>query len=645
MAVTQGHTLHFKLGPVQVFVAQARRTRDLWAGSFLLSWLVGHAMAEVLEGGGRIVFPWVGEEAGNELLQAIMARRAKRPPPVEPWLGTLPHRFQAVVPEAFDPARCVRAAQEAWAQCCEAVWDRYVAPVAPLGRGTPAIWDRQVAGMWEIQWVRHEDPSMLEARKLWRARPYQAEEGDKCSLMDHLQELSGWTAVRPGEAQRQAAFWQALRDVVGPLDLRDGERLSAPALVKRLFPRVADRAVGWGVPTQFPSTLHIAATSWLAAAVRDPTARAVLHAHAPAEDRAAAGDPRRQWPARLRQELEAAGAAGEAAARWDPAWWGISSGAVAPDPMAPQAVPDLHAVRQALPDELSRGPSDYFALVLMDGDHLRALLAAFGPEVISRALAGFTAQVRSLVEAAYGTVVYAGGDDVLALCPVASALDLAIRLRTAYLEAFRDRAGGAAAGASISGAVVLARTQAPLRGVVRQAHQWLDAVAKDGVGRNAVAIGVWDSTGPGTPWAAPWDTIIRSRLVDWVQQAGSRRQAGAGSSQPGPAPAGAAEALPSTRFWYAVARWWSRLGLEDAAQVSEVGPIFRRLVERQYARAAKSAGTPWSPERLGALVDLVLAEPGDPAARWGGWASLVPVLRRLTEEGGSGGGGRTAVDL
>lgn len=37
--------LHFTLGPVQGFIADARRTRDLWAGSFLLSWLTGQAMA------------------------------------------------------------------------------------------------------------------------------------------------------------------------------------------------------------------------------------------------------------------------------------------------------------------------------------------------------------------------------------------------------------------------------------------------------------------------------------------------------------------------------------------------------------------------------------------------------------------------
>ena len=48
---------HFTLGPVQGFVAQARRTRDFWAGSFLLSWLSGVAMAAVRQQKGKIEFP------------------------------------------------------------------------------------------------------------------------------------------------------------------------------------------------------------------------------------------------------------------------------------------------------------------------------------------------------------------------------------------------------------------------------------------------------------------------------------------------------------------------------------------------------------------------------------------------------------
>ena len=50
--MSNGKTLHFTLGPVQGFVSQARRTRDLWAGSFLLSYLSGHAMKAVLDAEG-----------------------------------------------------------------------------------------------------------------------------------------------------------------------------------------------------------------------------------------------------------------------------------------------------------------------------------------------------------------------------------------------------------------------------------------------------------------------------------------------------------------------------------------------------------------------------------------------------------------
>ena len=47
---------HFSIGPVQGFLAQARRTRDFWAGSFLLSWLSGVAMLAVQKQHGTFVF-------------------------------------------------------------------------------------------------------------------------------------------------------------------------------------------------------------------------------------------------------------------------------------------------------------------------------------------------------------------------------------------------------------------------------------------------------------------------------------------------------------------------------------------------------------------------------------------------------------
>ena len=48
------HYFHFTLGPVQGFVSQARRTRDFWAGSFILSWLAAVAIKAVQHQKGDI---------------------------------------------------------------------------------------------------------------------------------------------------------------------------------------------------------------------------------------------------------------------------------------------------------------------------------------------------------------------------------------------------------------------------------------------------------------------------------------------------------------------------------------------------------------------------------------------------------------
>ncbi|MBC7288750.1 MAG: type III-B CRISPR-associated protein Cas10/Cmr2, partial [Armatimonadetes bacterium] len=74
--------VHVSFGPVQEFVAEARKTRDLWAGSYLLSYLAAHAIRAVIENRGRLVLPAVTNEAGeitDELLRAVC--NDSQPPP------------------------------------------------------------------------------------------------------------------------------------------------------------------------------------------------------------------------------------------------------------------------------------------------------------------------------------------------------------------------------------------------------------------------------------------------------------------------------------------------------------------------------------------------------------------------------------
>lgn len=51
----------FSIGPVHGFIAQARRLSDFWAGSALLSELVGESVRVVLGGGGEMLFPHVAD--------------------------------------------------------------------------------------------------------------------------------------------------------------------------------------------------------------------------------------------------------------------------------------------------------------------------------------------------------------------------------------------------------------------------------------------------------------------------------------------------------------------------------------------------------------------------------------------------------
>jgi CRISPR-associated protein Cmr2 len=117
--------LAFSLGPVQTFIAAARTVRDLWTGSYLLSWLTFQAMRPLLDavGPAAFVFPAL---RGNPLLERYLREPAQGLDLVEApkaerlLLPCLPNRFVVVVPWGPDGAdarelagRCEQACHEA----------------------------------------------------------------------------------------------------------------------------------------------------------------------------------------------------------------------------------------------------------------------------------------------------------------------------------------------------------------------------------------------------------------------------------------------------------------------------------------------------------------------------------------------------
>jgi CRISPR-associated protein Cmr2 len=510
------HFFHFTLGPVQGFVAQARRTRDFWAGSFVLSWLAAVAMREVKQQRGTILFPLPDD--------AFLAALDGNPGRDAPAQGNIPNRFFAEVPDDFDPQAVTAAVQTAWRALAETVWQHDLADHADAD--SRAIWERQVQSYWDMSWARspdRDDSAILDRRKNWRSHLPPAEPGIKCMVMDGLQELSGARSPLQPAAERLDTFWSTLRDSGHHgirSDLADGEHLCAIAYIKRRFPRYFKQvradiaggwtAHGWRVPTAVPSVAYLAAAPWLASLIDANPGDILWQFHDAAQQLSGGEHP--EWASNVRCVREVDGPN-----KWKSLDGGVLFDHSLDNPRLWSAPEHAPRVKQLL-GRLRRGAdleavSPFYAVLLMDGDSLGKEMAhPQRQSAISQALAAFTRQAPAIVDRHSGFLVYSGGDDVLALLPLEYALPCAAALRRLYLDCFADT--NPRVQSTLSGAIQYAHVKMPLTRVLQDAHQLLDAIAKDQTGRDAIACRVWKPGGLGLTWAMPWQDALQQADAD-----------------------------------------------------------------------------------------------------------------------------------
>jgi CRISPR-associated protein Cmr2 len=525
MAMSGGdHILHFTIGPVQGFIEQARRTRDFWAGSFLLAWLSAIAMQKVADHpGAEIVFPKI---EGDKMIAALRGVSAERPA-----IGTLPNRFKARVPAGFDPEQVADAVRGAWAALAATVWRRFVARVAARGNNTRGIWERQIAGFWEIAWIMDDDPrdgsdgDWLDLRKNWRSHRPPTEAGDHCTIMGEWQELSGHVQYRGAEAQRE--FWNAMREqtvpdlsrrLISDLDLQEGERLCAIALVRRLFPLLRPhdwRAVRmWRLPRRWPSTGHVAAAHWIADAWKKDQTACSSYAALVAQlgDRWAKAE--RTGPT-FRESLRCLHDTGSFA--WIDAnlFFRDNIRNKYATPLGPyeHRRNDLLRGHAELTKRVGGEPRPFYALLRMDGDHVGPWLRRLDAAIVGDALAAFSEEAQSIVRGGDGIVVYAGGDDLLALLPLDTAICVAMRLERAYREGFAKRLPANEELPTTSASIVIADHHEPLRGVLRASQRLLEDVAKDENDRDSLAIELLKPSGSAATWVQSWHEAETGRSI------------------------------------------------------------------------------------------------------------------------------------
>ena len=511
--------IDISIGPVQGFVGQSRRTRDLWGSSYLLALLSAHAMRGAKEAGGKIVQPNVEDD---QLFKWVCGDRKGG----APRIGSVPNHFVVEV-EGDDIERAAEvsckgkeALDKAWVKVCDAVWNNYVEHAAGKGNGTKGIWQRQVEGFWEVSWTagrkkengeKDDGGNLLARRKHWRSHSRQDEPGDKCFVMFDLQELSGYVRASSRESrEKQNDFWDAVRSDMGALDIQENERLSAIALVKRLFPRVSEDAIGWKLAdaVNWQSTSYIAAVPWIRRILETENLHEQARKYADLVDDNAS-NALSEWPD---FDKFHAGESGR--------FRNLDANYLHVDSLRNEQVTPLNGnaagKREELIESLRRinassdknskplgAPSKFYALLLADGDKLGALVGKLGGEQVGKALEAFTRSVPQIVRKYDGVTVYAGGDDVLAMLPVEGALKCAEELSKKYRSAFK-KVGLEEDSATLSAGVVFAHIHSRLSEVISEAHPLLDDVAKDDNGRNSLVVSVQKGSGQYCQWATSW---------------------------------------------------------------------------------------------------------------------------------------------
>lgn len=405
------HVLALSIGPVQDFIAAARRTRDLWFGSYLLSEISKAAAKSVKDQGGKLIFPAPASDAD-----------------LEP--GSPLNVANVILAElhGHDPGKVAATAKEAakarWCDFARDVFNRYQGVI------NSDIWNEQVDDVIEFYAAWHPySPQtyqadraalmrLLAARKRCRDfLPAKRRAGIPKSSLDGLRDS---VLIQPPPGEKREAFrnrWP--KSVLRELRAGSSEELDVVGIVKRTWPRVG------GAPG-YPSVARVAADPWLRKIPRE-------RLNALAKECSDLGSeiihkidvsPERGHPHYAAFPFE-----GTAVFR-----------SRHPDicKEAALSTSDLAPLANALAN-LTRDygePNPYLGVLVADGDRMGAALSNLtSPDAhreFSRALAGFATQAREIVHKHHGVLVYSGGDDVLAFVPVDCGLACASELHNAF---------------------------------------------------------------------------------------------------------------------------------------------------------------------------------------------------------------------
>lgn len=438
----------FQIGPVQDFIAAARSTRDLWSGSYLLSHLVSSGIRAIPDYESVLIFP---KPEGQPLLDDSKSwDQEKR------LIPNLPNLFIAMVPtdKATEIASAVKAAIEReWMAITKSVLN-----IVPQKLGIEVD-----ENDFKKQAERHLSIS-------WQVTEI-SEKGYSDAYRDN-----GWhlDAIRQ---TREFDAWGGGSWIIGnekdSLTGKEGAICGGSGFAERMAAR------GGKIPSLFKHDDHIGAITLI----------------------------KRTWH--------------------------IAHPKIDSEKFLIRSLPDIAARSNGLDDDpLADIPEgeNYIAAIAFDGDSIgkwvdgldlhkdRDLLEHH--QEFSGALSNFALEeVRKIVEekidgtdkngstvvVPLGQLIYAGGDDVVAIVPADVALECALALQVAFRKstsAIEDKDGNSP---DASAGIAIAHVKAPLQDLIRAA-QSAEKRAKNTVGRPAFSVALMKRSGEISHWGAKWDS-------------------------------------------------------------------------------------------------------------------------------------------
>lgn len=542
------YLLSVHVGPVQDFIASARRCRDLWYGSQMLS-EASRAVAQLLTDGNRpaLIFPGeVDRSTGGDVSVANK---------IQVYLA------DTDVNAVRDLAEAGRAALDKWVKTTsDEVFERieHELPAGDRASFDGELARAQVAELFEYYWVavpvaepgdyarsRKECEQLLAARKntrRWSASTF-VRFGVPKSALDGVRE----SVIHESCFSPEHAAWLYRIFKVGK-----AERLCGVGLLKRNGRWALDAGCQESTPT-FHSTSHIASAPLRVAMAGNPAAQGAWNEFVGmlvGVDGFPLQDFRIRSPQQQPAWTEFGLPAGDNAVRvvphvlpgqHDADGIGLDGELLYPERL--QSMFDdfgisgdqqsvLTNAQQKVLRALGIGdPFAYYALILADGDKMGVAIDRLAEHAgadgranhkrMSKTLdAEFTSTCASLVRKHGGSLLYAGGDDVMAMVPVVSALACARalrdRFRSAMEKAFAPLDESERPTLSVGVAVVHHMDRFDR---ARQYAKKAESAAKDG-GRNSLAVVLKKRSGPERLVVGKWldgdEEGVDRRILRWT---------------------------------------------------------------------------------------------------------------------------------